>query len=279
MAKQYNIRWTENDSKQLSKSVKNFNAKVKRLEKKYEGIAGVVIPEKLTVREMRELIGTRRDLQKELKSLQSFTQRGSEEIVRAETQDTIFITKWQKQELEKRAKVINVERDRRREELESKELIHKGEGLGYTRGAVGMGKAEALQLRPTKAFTSKMSKADVNAKMKHYRRESQSTYWKKRDILMRDNYIKALKEQFNSKANDIIAKIQSMDVEEVKNIIMSDPSEFETAYPLTAEEVEPYLEHLREMWNVPAPQNKPKTKSKKSKKKSKKSKKKSKKRK
>ena len=251
MAKQYNIRWTENDSKQLSKSVKNFNAKVRRLEKKYEGIDGVVIPEKVTMKEMRDLIGTRRDLQKELRSLQNFTQRGSEEIVRADTKDNIYLTKWQKQELEKRARTINSERDRRREELESKELIHKGEGLGYTRGAVGMQKAEALQLRPTKAFTPKMTKSDINEKMRHFRKESQSTYWKKRDILMRDNYIKALKEHFNSKANDIIAKIQSMDVEAVKDIIMSDPSEFETAYPLTADEVEPYLDHLRIMWNVP----------------------------
>ena len=114
-----------------------------------------------------------------------------------------------------------------------------------------MQKAEALQLRPTKAFTPKMTKSDINEKMRHFRKESQSTYWKKRDILMRDNYIKALKEHFNSKANDIIAKIQSMDVEAVKDIIMSDPSEFETAYPLTADEVEPYLDHLRIMWNVP----------------------------
>lgn len=274
MAKQYNIRWTENDSKQLSKAVKNFNAKVKRLESKYSSTPGVVVPEKVTMKEMRELIGTRRDLQKELKSLQNFTQRGSEQLVRAETQDNIYLTKWQKQELTKRAKVINAERDRRREELESKELIHKGEGLGYTRGAVGMGKAEALQLRPTTPFTPKMRKSDINARMEHYRRESQSTYWKKRDILMRDNYIKALKKSFNSRADDIIAKIQNMPLEEVKDIIMSDPSEFETAYPLSKEEEDPYLEHLREMWNVPAPtKSKPKAKSKKRSKKKTKSKK------
>lgn len=253
MAKQYNIRWTENDSKQLSKAVRNFNAKVKRLENKYEGVSGTVIPEKVTMKEMRELIGTRRDLQKELKSLQNFTQRGSEELVRADTQDNIFLTKWQKQELEKRSRAVNAGRAKRRAELESKELINKGEGLGYTRGAVGMGKAEALQLRPTKPFTAKMRKSDINAKMAHFRRESQSDYWKKRDILMRDNYIKALNNTFNSKdVRGIVTKIQNMSIEEFKDIVMSLPDDFDSAYPMASdsEEYQLAVEHLREQWNV-----------------------------
>lgn len=273
MAKQYNIRWTESDSEQLSRAVKNFNAKVKRLEKKYASETGVVIPEKVTMREMREVIGTRRDLQKELKSLQRFTQRGSEVLVGTNTNDNIKVTQWQKQELLKREQIINKARALRREELENKELIHKGEGLGYTRGAVGMGKTDALMLRPTNAFTKKMRKYEVNEKMKHFRRESQSDYWKKRDILMRDNYIKALKNSFNSKADDIINKIKSLPVEEVKDRILADPQEFNTAYPLTKNEIEIYLNHLREMWGLPAkPESKPKKKSRKksSKKKSKK---------
>lgn len=276
MAKQYNIRWTENDSKQLSKAVRNYNAKVKRLESKYADIPNAVIPEKLTMKEMREVIGTRRDLQKELKSLQNFTQRGSEELVRANTEDTILLTKWQKQELLKREKLINKARTERREQLESKELIHKGEGLGYTRGAVGMGKTDALMLRPTNAFTPKMRKYEINEKMKHYRRESQSDYWKRRDVLMRDNYIKALRNSFNSRANDIIEKIKSLPVEEVKDIILSDPQEFNTAYPLTKDEIGIYLERLHDMWSVPIEDKeepkpaKKKSNKKKSKKKSKK---------
>ncbi len=251
MAKQYNIRWTDNDTKQLSKAVRNYNAKVKRLEAKIGDTPGVVVPEKVTMKEMRNLIGTRRDLQRELKSLQSFTQRGSEELVRADTEDNIFLTKWQKQDLLKREKVINKARAERRELLESQELIHKGEGLGYTKGAVGMGKTDALMLRPTNAFTPKMRKYEINEKMKHYRNESQSTYWNKRDKIMIDNYIKALKDNFNYRdVKDVIDKINSMPIESAVEIIRSDPQEFNTAYPPDDEEYELYLKHLKEMWGL-----------------------------
>lgn len=252
MAKQYNIRWTENDTKQLSKAVRNFNAKVKRLEDKIGDIPGAVVPERVTMKEMRNLIGTRRDLQKELKSLQSFTQRGSEELVRANTEDTIYLTKWQKQELLKREKVINRGRAERRELLENQELIHKGEGLGYTKGAVGMGKTDALMLRPTNAFTPKMRKYEVNEKMKHFRNESQSIYWNRRDKIMIDNYIKALKDNFNYRdVQDVIEKINSLPIETAVETIRSDPQEFNTAYPPDDEDYERYLKHLKEMWRVP----------------------------
>lgn len=251
MAKLYNIRWTESDSKQLTKAVKNFNAKVKRLEKKYEG-TGVVIPERVTMQEMRSVIGTRRDLQRELKSLQSFTQRGSEELVTTDTKDNIQITKWQNEELKKRARRINRARSERREALESQGLIHKGEAVGYTRGAVGMGKTDALMLRPTTPITPKMSKYEFNEKMKHYRRESQSDYWKKRDQIMIDNYITALKNNFNyNDVKDVIDKINRASIEEAKDIILSDPQEFNTAYPPSEDDYERYLKHLKEMWGLP----------------------------
>lgn len=266
MSRIYNIRWSESDSRELSRAVRNYNAKVRRLEKKFEGQSDVVIPERITMKEMREVIGTRRDLNREIKSLQRFTERGSEELVEAKTDDTIYLTKWQSDELVRRAKRINQERARRREELESKELINQGEGLGYTRGAVGMGKAEALQLRPTKPFTPKMSKGDINRKFEHFRRESQSDYWKKRDILMRDNYIRALQNNFNPKdVKGIIEKIQNMSLDEFKDTVMSDPQEFDTLYLPSDEEYDGTLEYLNEMWGV-NPNAKPKPKKKKRKK-------------
>lgn len=251
MPKIYNIRWSESDSQELSRVVRNFNAKVRRLEKKFEGYSDVVLPERVTMKEMRELIGTRRDLNREIKSLQDFTKRGSEQLIRAKTDDTIYLTKWQNDELIRRARRINKERDRRRKELESKELINQGEGLGYTRGDIGMGKAEAIQLRPTSPVTPKMRKEDFRFKMKHFRRESQSDYWRKRDLLMRDNYIKALLNNFNSKdIKPLIEKIQNMDVEKFKDIVMSDPQDFDTLYIPSDEEYDSTIEYLNQLWNV-----------------------------
>lgn len=257
MPKQYNIRWSENDNKELQRSVKNFNAKLKRLEEKYSG-TDVILPEKITVKQMRELVNTRRDLQRELKSLQKFTQRGSEEVVSVpKTDNNIQLTKWQKEEMSKRAGVINRKRTIRRKELEAKELESGGKSLGYTRGDIGMGKVEVNQLRPTSTFTKKMSKADVKAKFEHFMRESQSDYWHKRDVLMRENFIKALEENFNPKdIKDVVEHIRNMDLEEFKDKLLSNPEDFNTAYPPDEEQYEGYLNELRSTW---IPKDKPKT--------------------
>lgn len=254
MSKRYNIKWNENDNKELAKSVKNFNAKVKRLEKKYEG-QNVILPEKVSVKELKDLVNTRRDLQREMKSLQRFTQRGSEKLVTIDnTDNNITLTEWQKKEMSKRAGIINRKRTQRRKALEEKELSYKGQPLGYNRGAVGMGRADELVLRPTKTFTKKMTPGDVKEKFKHFMRESQSDYWNKRDIAMREGFIKALEQNFNAKdIEDIKQAIYDMDIEDFKEKLLSNPEDFSTAYPPSDEEYEGYLNQLKATW-------KPKTK-------------------
>lgn len=249
MPKQYNIKWTDNQEEQLKKSVRNFNAKVSRLERKYKDDPTVVIPERVKIRDMRKLITTNRDLQVEVRSLQAFSRKGSENLVRAKTNDTIFITKWQKKELEKRAKPINEARAKRLEELESKGLVHKGKDLGYTRGQLGMGKSDTIMLQPTTAFTPSMTKADINKKMEHYRRESQSTYWNKKDLQMRENFVKALENNFGkNRVNYLKHYIYTMDLEEFKNRLLSDPQDFDVAYFQSKDEEQATLDHLRDMF-------------------------------
>lgn len=258
MSKRYNIRWSEDDLKELNRTVKNFNAKVKRLETKYAG-TDVVLPEKMSVKELRGVVTTRRDLQRELRSLQRFTERGSEQIVNIpNTNNNIQMTKWQREEMVKRSKLVNDKRYYRRQKLESQQLSNQGESLGYTRGDIGMGKAEANQLKPTKPFTKSMDKYSIAEKMKHLMKESQSDYWKKRDILMRENFIKALEENFNPKdIKDVVEEIRNMDINKFKDKLLSDPEDFNTAYPPDEEQYQGYLNQLKSSW---IPQNKPKPK-------------------
>lgn len=247
--KTYNIRWSESDNQELNRVVRNFNAKVSRLEKKYKDDATVVIPEKVRVRDMRKLIDTRRDLQVELRSMQAFSRKGSEKLVRAKTNDTIYITSWQKKELVKRSKRINEAREQRLEDLKSKKLVHEGKDLGYTKGQLGMGKSDTIALQPTSPFTRSMTKADIHKKMEHYRRESQSTYWNKRDVLMRDNFIKALENNFGkNRVNYIKHYINNMSIEEFKDILLADPQDFDVAYFQSQDELDETLNHITKMF-------------------------------
>ena len=75
MAKRYRIKWRLQDRKTLARTVKNFNAKITRLEKKHPELKEF-LPEKISVKDLKNNIETRQDFNRELKSLRfSSTER------------------------------------------------------------------------------------------------------------------------------------------------------------------------------------------------------------
>ena len=70
MSKYHKIRWNESDSRELEKAVRNFNAKVTRLAKNNPQNKSA-LPEKVQVRQLKELINTRNDLKREINSFLS----------------------------------------------------------------------------------------------------------------------------------------------------------------------------------------------------------------
>ena len=250
MSRTYNIRWQESDNQELKKAVKNFNAKITRLIKKNPSLKNV-LPEKVSVGQMRDLIETRQDLKREINALRRFTQRGAEELVEVpDNEYNLKTTKWQKEEMTRRIGNINKKRKKRLKELQATELKSRGEDLGYTKGELGMGKTEAVSLSPMKAFSPKMGRADLNVKFKNIIKESQSTYWTRRDILLKDNYIKSLEENFNSNdIQDIVQAIHNMDYKEFKQKFDAEGGNFELSYPMGDKQTEmEYLSALKAIW-------------------------------
>lgn len=79
------IRYDEKLNKELLKTVRNFNAKVARLEQQ-----GVALPvEKVSVREIKKDFTARRDLQSYMRELRKFSQRGVERIA--------YVDRWGKE--------------------------------------------------------------------------------------------------------------------------------------------------------------------------------------
>ncbi|MBO5872429.1 MAG: hypothetical protein J6Q75_07330 [Bacteroidaceae bacterium] len=77
------IRYDEKLNKQILKTVRNFNAKVSRLERQ-----GVQLPvEKVSVREIKKDFTNRRDLLSYMRELRKFSQRGVERIA--------YIDRWE----------------------------------------------------------------------------------------------------------------------------------------------------------------------------------------
>lgn len=246
MSKRYNIRWKPSDYADIQRAVKNFNAKITRLEKK--GVPEQLLPERASAATIRDLIAARQDLNRELNSLKRFTKRGAEEIVDIpNTQYTVKATKWQKEDMEIRVRAINRRRKHRLKLIEKYEMTSGGEKLGYTRKDFGMGKADQLSLKPIKPFYRTMQQSDLKRRFTHFTKESQSDYFDKKDEQLRFNFIEALERTYGKeKVQDLVTAISEMSFKEFYKRFQSEPGmmEFASDVPDDAD-LEGYLEKTK----------------------------------
>ena len=249
MSKFHKIRWQESDLLELSKTVKNFNAKITRLAKKNPDVA-VALPEKVKIGDLKNLINTRQDLKREINSLKRFSKRGAESIVIADgTDEELKITKWQRTEMNRRVGIINRKRKSRLEEIQNLEMTSRGQALGYTRGQLGMGRATEVSLSPMNAFTRRMNRRDLKMKWQAILRESQSDYFTQKDFRLRENFIKALEQNFNTNdIQDVIGYINKMDIKDFLQKFEEEGGTMEFAYPPNREQYEAYVNGLKATW-------------------------------
>lgn len=254
MSKYHKIRWNQSDTKELERVVRNFNAKINRLSKNNPQIKES-LPERVSVRELKQLINTRQDLKRELNALQRFSKRGNEQLVDVPDNDyNLKITKWQKTEMNRRIAIINRKRKARLEELENTEMTSRGQKLGYTRGQLGMGKVTEVQLKPMNAFYRTMGRTDLKKRWKSILNQSQSDYFTKQDYAVRDNYLKGLKENYDWESiKDVYEHIEKMDIKEFLSTFEEEGGTFEFASPdgqldLKHQDYQGYETALRSTW-------------------------------
>ena len=96
MSRQNNIRWRESDLKELRRLVKNYNAKITRQRAKLieddRRFQASQLPQKKSVRELREAIETRKDFKNELEGLQNFINTGLKFKLDANTKKSLHAT-------------------------------------------------------------------------------------------------------------------------------------------------------------------------------------------
>lgn len=258
MAKQYKIRWTNSDTRELGRAVRKFNTKIARLAKQNPSIENI-LPERVTSKELKEIILTRSDLKREINALERFSKKGAETLVKApKTSNNVYTTKWQKEELTRRVAIVNRKRKARLKELSKLPAKSRGQELGYTVGQakeyIGMGRAEEVSLLPMSAFTSSMSGTEIKKKYKSARFQSQTYYYNIKDLRLRDNFIKGITESYNPEdVADVIAAIENMSIEDFIEKFYEEGATMEYASPgkltdLKLFEYQGYLEGLKSAW-------------------------------
>lgn len=241
--------FSKEDNKELQKAVKNFNAKIDRLKKKNPGDAAA-LPEKVKVKEVKQLIKNKKDLQREVNSLKRFSERGAEKIVvLPDNKYNLKVTKWQKDDMKRRAKAVNRKRARRLEQIKDLDMTHRGEKTGYKKGEFGMSKAEEVELRPVNAFHYDQSRKDLKRKHKTLQKESTSEYWNIAEALMMENYKQALRENFRlDDVQSIIDEIDRIGFKEFYKIFSAEGANFEDLYYDDEEQYQAYVTKLKSQW-------------------------------
>lgn len=269
MPRRYNIRWSQSDEAELKRVVKNFNAKVSRVAAK-DPKNKSALPEKVSAAQLREMIETRQDLNRELNALRRFSERGAEEIIELPDNDyNLRVTKWQKKEMTRLETIVNQKRRKQLERVANIELTDRGKSLGYTKGErdqidvaafdnpesyakgrVGMRKIEEVELYPVQAFTSSQNRRDLNARFAQLKKESVSTYWDKRNEIMRTNYLREIERNFPGEmVSEVVDKIRNMEFDEFRKVFEAeDQHKFQFNYPLNKDDQTKYSNALRAIW-------------------------------
>lgn len=249
MSRRYNIRWSQSDEAELKRVVKNFNAKLSRLEKKDPKNANS-LPERVSAANLKDMITTRQDLNRELNALRRFSERGAEELV--DIPDNYYnekITKWQRTDMNRRAAIVNRNREIRRDQLFGTEATSRGQSLKYS-VAETMSEEEKAALQPINVFTKYQSRADLQQKHRTLKKQSQVAYWKNRDEALREGYIKALRQGLGSSAavEEVIEHIRDLDIDDFRKTFNSDVSKFDAAYPGNEDVKQENINEIRSIW-------------------------------
>lgn len=263
MSKQYNIKWREQDEKELRRVVRNFNDKLRRLVKENPENQNILpqfwneqtqqFESRVTIKNLKELIQTRADYNRQLNMLRRFGRIGAEEIIEAPTNEYgARTTKWQKSEMARMAQIVNRRRKERLENLENVKMLDSYGELGYTLGQrFGMGLASRNSLNPIKTFTRSQTQADLKQKVRALMRESASNYAKDRDLMLKENFINELRQNYNeADISDVIERIRSMDDDLFVLKFEARGDKFELAYPpdRDSEEYKNYVSELKGYW-------------------------------
>lgn len=263
MPTQNDIKWRVKDEKELRRVARNFNDKLRRLNKKSPELKNILpqfynenteqFESRITIEGLKSMIQTRQDYNRYIKMLERFSKRGAERIVEAPGNEYgSKITVWQRNEMARLASIVNRKRKEKLDTLSLVQMIDSSGELGYTLGEMfGMGLASKNKLSPTKAFTRSQSQTDIKFKWRALQVESRSKYYLERDKLLKENYIKTILQNYNEDdVKEVIKSIRDMDPNLFVLKFEAKGDKFEMVYPPErgTDEYNNYVKDLNKYW-------------------------------
>lgn len=142
MPKYTKIRWRENDKKELARLAKNFNAKIDYQIKKNPELKNV-LPEKVKVRDLKKDIVSRKDLNRTLDKLATFSQRGMEKIITNEKGEKA--TLFEIEQTKKNVRRLNAQRRAEQKKIDERPVYIDGKKVVNVQRMVQQQKAKPIE--------------------------------------------------------------------------------------------------------------------------------------
>ena len=240
MPRTSNIKWRKKDKQTISKTVQQFNAKITRTLKKHPEWADFM-PERLTVQGLTEKIQTRKDYNREVRSVQRFLRKGAEAPFQSKS--GIKTTRWEKREVG--YKVAQVNRQRTIEAKRANVSTEKGT----------MGSIEANNLKPKKYNIDKIKPSEWDKFVNTVEKQVMSNYNYDKMVRYKENYLQAVVRNLGTegKAKELYEYVSQLDPEFMYNVYYDDPVlqiQF-TSDPLPADMIaESALEHWQSITSL-----------------------------
>lgn len=208
MQKRYNIKWRESDEKELAKAVRKFNAKRTRLLKQVPELEEF-LPAKISTKEIREQVKTRRDLKNELNSIERFMRKGAEKPI--VTKEDIKTTAYEKKEIEIKVRAINARRAAER----------KRANVSTEKGT--MGTIRENNLRPKQVDINKVKKSDWEKFKESVEKQARDSYFQDKYERYKENFMKGLENAFGEKGKELQEIAEQIPAEQLTQMYYDDP--------------------------------------------------------
>lgn len=207
MPKQYQIRWSDVDKRELERVVRNFNQKVRRLERQGKAY----LPDTLSAKELENTINTRNELNNLINSLTRFNKRRNAGNPYVSANGEI-ISQWEHNErvIKQRVAVAKISREISKYENESIKLLGDVQsGTFKNMGSVKLQELEGLR-KSLQGIEQRTGKSQERY-LKRLDKVANASYFFNKGVTYKENYIKSLENFKGLKGYDnLITKLKNV---------------------------------------------------------------------
>lgn len=196
MPKYHKIRWSENDKKELSRLIKNYNAKIDYHAKKNGSKEG--LPQKLKVREVKANIISRNDFNRTLDKITLFLKKGGEQLL--ENKNGVKISKAEYQYTMKNINEVNEKNEKERNKMLNNPV--------YVNGTLLMTARRMATINKLQPFIFNFNNIiDFQSYAKYFESKLFDTHWKLEEQAYLETLIECIEGQYNKKNIEILTEL------------------------------------------------------------------------